>query len=40
MGDKKTYDPRAYLKKAENSMKARVFQAIDDLKGTGKTLFK
>lgn len=38
MGDKKTYDPRAYLKKAENSMKARVLQAIEDLRSTGKTL--
>ena len=40
MGDKKTYDPRAYLKKAEAGMKARVLQAVDELQGTGKTLYK
>ena len=39
MGDKKTYDPRAYLKKGEASMKARVLQAIEELKSTGKTLY-
>ena len=38
MGDKKTYDPRSYLKKGEAGMKARVLQAIEELKGTGKTL--
>ena len=38
MGDKKTYDPRSYLKKAEAGMKARVLQAIEELKGAGKTL--
>ena len=38
MGDKKVYDPRSYLKKGEASMKARVLQAIEELKGTGKTL--
>lgn len=40
MGDKKTYDPRAYLKKGEAGMKARVLQAIEELKGTGKTIHK
>ena len=40
MGDKKTYDPRAYLKKAEAGMKARVLQAVEELKGTGKTLYR
>ena len=40
MGDKKTYDPRSYLKKAETGMKTRVVQAIDELKGTGKTIYK
>ena len=40
MGDKKTYDPRAYLKKGEAGMKTRVVQAIDELKSTGKTLYK
>jgi len=39
MGDKKVYDPRSYLKKAEQSMKQRVIQAAEDLKSTGKTLF-
>ncbi len=38
MGDKKTYDPRSYLKKGEAGMKARVLQAIEELKGTGKTV--
>lgn len=40
MGDKKTYDPRAYMKKAQDGMKARVVQAIEELRGTGKTLFR
>ena len=40
MGDKKTYDPRAYLKKGEAGMKARVVQAIGELKSTGKTIYK
>lgn len=40
MGDKKSYDPRAYLKKAETSMKERVLQAVEELKGTGKTIYK
>jgi fructose-bisphosphate aldolase class II len=39
MGDKKVYDPRAYLKKGEAGMKARVAQAIDELKSSGKTLY-
>lgn len=39
MGNKKLYDPRAYLKAAEVSMAKRVSQACDDLKSTGKTLF-
>ncbi len=39
MGDKKSYDPRAYLKKAEAGMKARVLQAVEELKGTGKSLY-
>ncbi|MDX2064904.1 MAG: class II fructose-bisphosphate aldolase [Fimbriimonadaceae bacterium] len=38
MGDKKTYDPRSYLKKAEQSMKARVIRAASDLRGVGKSL--
>ncbi len=40
MGDKKTYDPRSYLKKAEAGMKARVVQAVDELRSSGKTLYK
>jgi fructose-bisphosphate aldolase class II len=39
MGDKKVYDPRAYLKKAEAGMKGRVVQAATELKGLGKTLY-
>ena len=39
MGDKKNYDPRAYLKKGEAGMKGRVIQAIDELKSTGKTIY-
>jgi fructose-bisphosphate aldolase class II len=39
MGDKKVYDPRAYLKKAEAGMKARVIEASDNLRSLGKTLY-
>jgi len=39
MGDKKVYDPRSYLKKAESGMKARIVEANTDLKSLGKTLF-
>ncbi|HTN03477.1 class II fructose-bisphosphate aldolase [Planctellipticum variicoloris] len=39
IGDKKTYDPRAYLKAAEIGMAARLGVACDDLLSTGKTLF-
>ena len=39
MGDKKVYDPRSYLKKAEASMKARVLQAASDLKSLGKSIY-
>ncbi len=39
IGDKKTYDPRAYLKKAEVGLCDRLKQACDDLLSTGKTLF-
>jgi fructose-bisphosphate aldolase class II len=34
VGNKKKYDPRGYLKMAEESMKKRVMQAVDDLKET------
>lgn len=39
VGNKKTYDPRAYLKKAEENMAARVGEACDDLLATGKSIF-
>ena len=39
MGNKKLYDPRVYMKLAEESMATRVKQAVDDLKGVGSTLF-
>lgn len=39
VGDKKVYDPRSYLKKATESMKRRVVQAIDELRSTGKTIY-
>lgn len=38
VGDKKTYDPRSYMKKAEASMTARVTQACVDLRSTGQTI--
>ncbi|MDB6137737.1 MAG: fructose-bisphosphate aldolase, class [Verrucomicrobiaceae bacterium] len=39
MGDKKIYDPRNYLKKAENGLCVRLKEACDDLLSTGNTLF-
>ena len=39
IGDKKTYDPRSYLKKAEQGLSDRLKVACDDLLSTGKTLF-
>ena len=38
MGNKKAYDPRAYLKKGIENMKNRVIQAVQDLRGEGKSL--
>jgi fructose-bisphosphate aldolase class II len=38
VGNKKTYDPRVYMKLAETSMAERVKQAVKDLRGTGTTL--
>ncbi len=38
VGNKKMYDPRAFLKAGEKSMAARVKEACDDLHSTGKTL--
>lgn len=40
VGNKKTYDPRSYLKKAEEAMSARVVEACNDLHSAGKTLGK
>ncbi len=38
VGNKKVYDPRSYLKVAEQSMAARVAQACEDLRSAGRTL--
>jgi fructose-bisphosphate aldolase, class II len=38
VGDKKTYDPRSYLKKAEASMTERVVEACNDLHSTGRSV--
>jgi fructose-bisphosphate aldolase class II len=38
VGNKKAYDPRTYMKLAEANMAARVQQACDDLRSTGKSL--
>ncbi|ANY06883.1 class II fructose-bisphosphate aldolase [Pseudonocardia sp. HH130630-07] len=38
VGNKKTYDPRTYLKKAEVAMSERVVQACESLKSAGKAL--
>ena len=38
VGNKKVYDPRSYMKKAEQGMANRIMEAVDDLKGEGKTL--
>lgn len=38
VGNKKSYDPRSYLKKAEESMAARVAQGCDDLLSSGKSI--
>jgi fructose-bisphosphate aldolase class II len=40
IGDKKLYDPRGYLKKAEQGLCNRLKQACDDLLSTGKTIYK
>ena len=39
VGNKKAYDPRGYLKKAEASVAARLVQACDELKSTGNTIY-
>ncbi len=38
IGNKKAYDPRSYLKKAEEGMASRMARACDDLRSSGKTL--
>ncbi|GIU91343.1 MAG: class II fructose-bisphosphate aldolase [Acidimicrobiia bacterium] len=38
VGDKKVYDPRSYMRKAERGMADRVVQACQDLKSAGRTL--
>jgi fructose-bisphosphate aldolase class II len=38
VGSKKHYDPREWLKVAEIQMTARIAQACEDLKSTGKSL--
>ncbi|NKY87017.1 class II fructose-bisphosphate aldolase [Nocardia veterana] len=38
VGNKKTYDPRSYLKKAETSMAERVVEACNDLRSAGKSV--
>ncbi|HEX7100076.1 MAG TPA: class II fructose-bisphosphate aldolase [Acidimicrobiia bacterium] len=38
VGNKKTYDPRSYMKAAETSMAARVVQACEDLGSIGRML--
>ena len=39
VGSKKTYDPRSYMKKAEENMSGRVVQGCRDLLSAGKTIF-
>lgn len=39
IGNKKVYDPRSYLKKAEEGMAARISRACDDLLSKGKSLY-
>lgn len=38
VGNKKVYDPRSYMKKAEQSMSERIIQAAQQLKSAGKKL--
>jgi fructose-bisphosphate aldolase class II len=39
IGNKKAYDPRSYLKKAEEAMAKRISRGCDDLCSAGKTIF-
>jgi fructose-bisphosphate aldolase class II len=38
VGDKKSYDPRSYMKKAEDGMAARVVEAAEQLLSAGKSI--
>ena len=38
VGNKKVYDPRSYLKKAEAGMADRVFEACNDLRSAGRSV--
>jgi fructose-bisphosphate aldolase class II len=38
VGNKKAYDPRAYLALGESAMAERVKEMVRDLRGTGTTL--
>jgi fructose-bisphosphate aldolase class II len=38
VGDKKAYDPRSYMKKAEVGMAQRVVEACEMLKSRGRTV--
>ena len=40
VGDKKAYDPRSYLALAEEGLANRVKRAVEELRGTGTTMFK
>ena len=40
MADKKKFDPRSYLKKAEENMARRVTMACEDLKSKGRSLLR
>ncbi len=40
VGNKKVYDPRSYLKKAEAAMSERVIEACNDLRSAGKSVSK
>jgi fructose-bisphosphate aldolase class II len=39
VGNKKVYDPRSYLKKAEQATADRLVEACNDLESTSKTIF-
>ena len=40
IGNKKMYDPRGYLKAGEEAMATRIGRACDDLRSSGKTIFR